>query len=265
MITGIDHLVVLVENLAAASADYTRLGFTVVPGGEHSGGETHNALIAFTDGSYIELLAFMNPRQPSTHRWWPHIACGEGLIDYALASEDVSNTIGLARLRGCDLELVGPFEGGRVRTDGQQIRWRMGATSSIDSPLPFVIEDLTERTLRVPLESSKHSNGVLGIEEVLVAARQIDRALPEYGALLGVQAPDPEYDADLDVLQGMFVVGPHQIRVAQPTSPQSPLHAFLGSDRAEGIYSVTLVTSIRSGVAMDPTLLHGARLAIAEP
>ncbi|MCW5883173.1 MAG: VOC family protein, partial [Anaerolineae bacterium] len=58
MLKGIDHIVILVHDLAQAQADYAALGFTVVPGGEHTGGATHNARVAFADGSYVELLAF---------------------------------------------------------------------------------------------------------------------------------------------------------------------------------------------------------------
>src|SRR4051794_8519489 len=49
MIRAIDHVVILVNDLAATVADYTALGFTVTPGGEHTGGATHNALVVFAD------------------------------------------------------------------------------------------------------------------------------------------------------------------------------------------------------------------------
>ena len=57
MLQGIDHIVIAVVDLAVASRNYEGLGFTVVPGGRHPVG-THNALIAFADGAYIELIAF---------------------------------------------------------------------------------------------------------------------------------------------------------------------------------------------------------------
>ncbi|MFW6075058.1 MAG: VOC family protein, partial [Chloroflexota bacterium] len=38
MIQGIDHLVILVDELERAIQDYTSLGFTVVPGGKHPRG-----------------------------------------------------------------------------------------------------------------------------------------------------------------------------------------------------------------------------------
>ena len=58
MLKGIDHFVVVVPELEAAIKSYDELGFTVVRGGKHNIG-THNALIAFGVGSYVELIAFL--------------------------------------------------------------------------------------------------------------------------------------------------------------------------------------------------------------
>ena len=76
MLKGIDHLVIVVPELEAAVASYRGLGFTVVPGGRHPIG-THNALIAFADGSYLELIAFFEPN--AQHRWYQRLQQGGGL------------------------------------------------------------------------------------------------------------------------------------------------------------------------------------------
>ncbi len=60
MFTGIDHVAIVVNELESAIESYSRAGFTVVRGGKHPIG-THNALIAFADGSYFELIAFVKP------------------------------------------------------------------------------------------------------------------------------------------------------------------------------------------------------------
>ena len=75
----IDHIVIVDRDLDEMVRQAESLGFTVVPGGEHAGGMTHNALIAFADGSYIELIAFIDPEKRSTHRWWPRLWKGGGL------------------------------------------------------------------------------------------------------------------------------------------------------------------------------------------
>lgn len=86
------------RDLTRASADYQRAGFTVTPGGEHTSGGTHNALLAFADGTYFELIAFKEPDRPQAHRWWSRHARVEGLIDFALGAE---------HLRPCDVVVGG--------------------------------------------------------------------------------------------------------------------------------------------------------------
>jgi hypothetical protein len=68
-LTRLDHLVVLVRDLEGAIGDYGVLGFAVTPGGEHADGLTRNALIPFEDGSYLELVAFLDPEDTRDNVW----------------------------------------------------------------------------------------------------------------------------------------------------------------------------------------------------
>ena len=69
MISGIDHLVILVEALEAAVAEYEELGFRVTPGGEHADGLTRNALVPLADGTYLELVSFVDPADTRDNVW----------------------------------------------------------------------------------------------------------------------------------------------------------------------------------------------------
>ena len=166
MIRQIDHVVYVVLDLAAASEDWRRRGFTVTPGGEHAGGLTHNALVGFEDGSYVELIAFHDvAAAKGKHSWQPVAERGGGWADFALLSNDLlKDAHGLGEL------LVRPPEdGGRTRPDGLAIAWRV---ARLTSPLPFLIEDLTARDLRVPHgDAAKHANGTKGIAMIEVGAR----------------------------------------------------------------------------------------------
>jgi hypothetical protein len=91
MLTGIDHVVVVIQELERAMVAYRGLGFTVVPGGRHATG-THNALVGFADGTYLELLAFREPGQAidggprscAGAAWW--ISARPPMISRATAS-----------------------------------------------------------------------------------------------------------------------------------------------------------------------------------
>jgi hypothetical protein len=87
MFTAIDHFVIVVPELDAAIRDYADAGFTVVRGGRHNIG-THNALIAFADDSYIELIAFLNP--VTGHPWYTALEKSGGIVDFCMQTDDLT-------------------------------------------------------------------------------------------------------------------------------------------------------------------------------
>src|SRR5437016_2703006 len=89
MIRMLDHVVLVARDLDAAVADHRRRGFTVTPGGKHADGLTHNALVPFADGSYLEIVAFPDLDRAVSHRWWKIAAEGGGFADFALLSDDL--------------------------------------------------------------------------------------------------------------------------------------------------------------------------------
>jgi len=186
MLRQLDHVVLVARDLNSAIADHRRRGFTVTPGGEHADGATHNALIPFADGSYLELVAFHDLSRSLTHRWWRVAADGGGLADFALLSDDLAaDSAALA-----ELVKIPPKEGGRIRPDGVEIKWR---TAVLKAPLPFVIEDLTARELRVPGgAAAEHANGATGIASVVLGAVDIGDAEWRYAALRERGAPQVE-------------------------------------------------------------------------
>jgi catechol 2,3-dioxygenase-like lactoylglutathione lyase family enzyme len=182
----LDHIVIAVHDLERSIADYGALGFHVVRGGEHPGRATHNALVVFADGSYFELIAW---REPSpTERWWQLLQRhGEGIVDFALLPPSTAITVADAKARG--LLLDGPLDGGRVRPDGEHLRWQTARSPSAD--LPFLCGDLTPRALRVPEgEVRVHANGALGVASLAIAVRDLDATLARYRALLGTGVDD---------------------------------------------------------------------------
>jgi len=186
MLRQLDHVVLVARDLNAAIADHRRRGFTVTPGGEHADGVTHNALITFADGSYLEIVAFRDLARALSHRWWKVAADGGGLADFALLSDDLAGDAAAL----AELVKTPPKDGGRIRPDGVELKWR---TALLHPPLPFVIEDLTARDLRVPGgAAAEHANGAVGIASVVVGAVDIADAEWRYAALRERGAPRVE-------------------------------------------------------------------------
>ena len=169
MIRGLDHVVLVVLDLAVAVADHRARGFTVTPGGEHAGGLTHNALVGFQDGSYLEIIAFHDlAAARGKHSWAPVAERGGGWADFALSSDDLRRDVAALS----DLVARPPEDGGRARPDGVAIAWRV---ARLHKPLPFLIQDVTARELRVPGgDAAKHANGTTGVASIVIGATDPD-------------------------------------------------------------------------------------------
>jgi hypothetical protein len=185
MIRGLDHVVLVVLDLEAAVAEHGRRGFTVTPGGEHAGGLTHNALVGFQDGSYLELLAFHDLAAAiGKHSWAPVAERGGGWADFALLSNDLRQDVTALG----DLVARPPEDGGRQRPDGLGIAWRV---ARLERPLPFLIEDLTARELRVPGgDAAKHVNKTRGIAAIVLGAIDPAGVSERYAMLRERGAPE---------------------------------------------------------------------------
>ena len=198
MLRQLDHVVFAFRDLQPAIDDYRRRGFTVTPGGEHADRVTHNALIPFADGTYVELVGFRDPSRSLTHRWWRIAANGGGIADFALLSDDIARDAAALT----ELLEIPPTEGGRITPDGVELKWR---TAVLKPPLPFIIEDLTPREFRVPGgAAADHANGATGIASVIVGATDLADAEWRYAALRERGAPqielrEAEKDGPLDI------------------------------------------------------------------
>ncbi len=240
MVVRLDHLVILVQDLERAVEDYGRLGFGVTPGGEHADGLTRNALVPFRDGTYLELVAFIDPEDGRDNLWgWRGFLPHGGLVDYCAASDGLGEDVG--RLRGLGFEVDGPHDGGRRLPGGGEIRWRSASIGQDGRVLPFLIEDVTPRERRVPGgPAADHPNGAAGILRLEVTAPDPREAAERLAALTGTSSEPPKLGACelfLVAREGEQRAGPAAVRLSA-----------LAPGTAGGL---------------DPGLAHGVRFALA--
>jgi catechol 2,3-dioxygenase-like lactoylglutathione lyase family enzyme len=232
VLTRLDHLVILVRDLDRAIGDYEKLGFKVTPGGEHADGLTRNALMPFKDGSYLELVAFLDPEDTRDNVWgWrPFLYSGGGLIDYCAASDDLRADV--RRLENLGFDVNGPDDGGRRLPDGAEIRWRIARIRQDGRLLPFLIEDLTPRELRVPAgPPAEHPNGAVGISRLEIATPDAEGAARSFATLIGAPSGS-EKPLRLGTCT-LFLVTPGQREEAKrrlDSSGSGPLAAGLAAD-----------------------------------
>jgi Glyoxalase-like domain len=234
-IQALDHVVIMVADLGAAIRDYGELGFTVVPGGSHPTG-THNALIAFADGAYIELIAF--ERDNPQHRWWSAARKGGGLIDFCMRTDDLAADREAFRKVGVGMEIA---PGERIRPDGYRLRWTLAQPLPPHAFVaPFLIEDETPRQERVPAEHG-HRNGATGIAGLAIAVEDVEVPQRWWSAVLG-QTGAPVRREDLSARGVRFLIGPHALQFIAPTPGSRPLWPWLKS-RGGGPWSLALESS----------------------
>ena len=188
MITGLDHVVLVTLDLARTVRDWRERGFTVHMGGAHAGGLSENALVGLADGSYVELFAFVDlERARGIHQWSAAAERGGGWADLALSSNDLAQDVAaLGDLLARPIE-----EGGRTRPDGVRLMWR---TARLVAPLPFLIEDVTARDLRVPSgDAATHANGTRRIARVILDAREPGALRERYARLRERGGPAIEF------------------------------------------------------------------------
>jgi catechol 2,3-dioxygenase-like lactoylglutathione lyase family enzyme len=253
MLTGIDHIVIAVPDLDVARKSYEALGFTVVPGGRHPVG-THNALIAFADGAYVELIAFYEAN-PS-HKWWTPLQKGGGLVDFCMQTDDLPGDTAAFRRAGVAIDDPSPLS--RVRPDGYRLAWVLSIPrGSQRGVAPFLIQDETPREERVPRQTT-HANGVTGIAAVTVAVTDVAPVRTWYADVLGRPGRDVGRQ-DLDAEGVAFTVGLHTLEFVAPRGAGGPLRAWLQT-RGASPYGATLTAG--RAMPLDPAKTLGAKLAL---
>jgi len=255
MIQGIDHVVIVVKDLAQAATDYEQLGFTVVPGGQHPVG-SHNVLIAFADSSYLEVIAFY--REAVDHRWWEPLNKGERFVDFCFQTDDLRGDT--KKLQAAGVAINDPVPWSRKRPDGYELKWLLSlATGSHRGVAPFLIEDVTPRSERIP-QTFHHRNGVTGIDKVTVAVGELGQIEKWYGSLLEKRGTAITV-ADLGAQGLRFEVGPHILEFLTPRDAGSPLVDWLRRF-GPSPYSVVFKGDGSRLKPFDLGLTHGTHLLV---
>ncbi len=275
----LDHVVLAVHDLARAADDFRALGFTVTPGGEHTGRSSHNALIVLDDGAYLELKAWRTPAPDEA--WWRTLnAHGEGWVDYALWPASVPEALAAAQARGLHT-LRGPVPGQRGRPDGADVQWQ---TARHDTPdVPFLCADLTPRVLRVPDGAARrHANGATGVAGLQVATHDLAQSAWRHQALLGdtLQWQRAASDGDMACLR--YRLGHTDFELFGPLTPAASsflatqsIAEYAASSAAfdharqrlrahgEGPFACGLSTAVGAPAGvLDPVRTHGARVSL---
>jgi hypothetical protein len=263
-ITGIDHVLLAVRDLAHANEVFSRLGFTTSPRGGHAEWGTANHCIMFP-GDYIELLAAAGDG-PGAQRVDAHVnGQGEGLMGIALGSRDAA--LSSASLREAGVAAAPPASLSRslMAPDGE-VTPRFNTVDLPKETLPglpaFLCQHLTPGLLRRP-EWMSHPNGASSIVSLTVLIERPETKMGHYNRLLGPAASTPT-DEMVTVHSGrglIFLVTPEGFDDLHPnieiTLPPPPAVVVLTLGVAD--LGQTLAVLKAKGVGAD---LRGGQLTV---
>jgi len=200
----LDHGTVCGSDLEAMRRAFREVGLTTSYGGPHANGVTHMDLLAFEDGSYLELigpLAAVGGAAGMMSGWARLMEGDAGAGAWAVRSSDVDTEA--ARLRAAGIEVRGPEAGGRRRPDGSALEWETAIVGpgAAGSMLPFVIEDKTPHGLRVPAASSCVGDLISGVAVVVLGVRDLASSVKLFRRAYNLEEPrlDPREDLGLTI------------------------------------------------------------------
>jgi catechol 2,3-dioxygenase-like lactoylglutathione lyase family enzyme len=188
MFTTLDHLVVAVRDLDAATATYAALlGRAPSWRGDHPGAGTANTLFRLAN-VYLELLgptgsgALADPLRVHIER------DGEG--PYALAFGTPDAAACAADLRAHGLQASDALDGsGRERTSAAERRWRVAFLSPADTrgvPL-FAVEHRSPPETLPPAVAADEAAAVTGVDHAVIMTGDPDAACVLYRDRLGLR------------------------------------------------------------------------------
>ena len=242
----IDHVVIVVGDLARSVDIYRRLGFTLSPKGVHSaalGTENHTIMLR---QDYFELLSVRAPTERNAH-WRRVIADGGGVAGVAMTTQDpqAARTHWLAA--GLAPETAIQFSRDVPRPDGSTLQARFEVVT-LDEVAgaglqTFVCSQPTREAVWLP-ELLGHANTAIAIRRVAIACPDPEFSAAQWQRVL------PAARARSTATGVMLDTGRHAIDLVRGSSAQA--HA-LGLD-FEVADLAACASALRRGA-----IAHGAR------
>ncbi|WP_439614515.1 VOC family protein [Reyranella sp.] len=193
-VTGLDHVVVMVDGIDAAEAAYRKLGFQVQPRGFHKKLGTANHLMIF-DTDYFEILGIVEDTEfNAERREW--LKDGGGLANVALATEGADVAFEAFKAAGLNPDAPLFFDRAvEVAGKTELAKFRTVRIPKTNMPVVgfFVCEHLTPEFVYRP-EWAAHPNGARGILGVTVIAEQPAKWIPELEKYFGSDSVKREGD-----------------------------------------------------------------------
>lgn len=278
---NVDHAGICAYQLEPLQKAFAAMGLETIYGGAHSTSGTHNALLGFDDGSYLELIA-PNPDSAVKTKTNDYDALKPDRAQtcfWATGSRNILNDV--LQLRKLGFEIQSPQLGSRKRPDGILVVWDTAAfdEKSGGDILPFFIQDRGLRSIRIKPSPSVAGSELRGIEWVVTGVKDLDASIALIRKAYGWPAPTLASDTAFGARMAYFAGTP--VILAAPLDKsswlngqvekfgQGPIGLLIGSKdfaASSKRFKLSGETSWfgRKLAWFDAEKLHGARLGVVE-
>lgn len=208
MLTGLDHIIIGVNDLTEATRIYSeQLGLAVSGGGNHPSGGTANRVIVIGD-TYLELIAVRTPSE-AQQSMLDRLRKGEGYMNFVLASDAIEEDSAAIASRG--VQLIGPKKGSLRMADGRERSWQR---TDIERPdlvqhYPFLIQhDSSGEERRTRLAGwqtpPEHPLGATSVLSATIAVDNLREAATRFQHVYGLQASE-QFSGEVDGWDAILV------------------------------------------------------------
>jgi catechol 2,3-dioxygenase-like lactoylglutathione lyase family enzyme len=188
-VQGIDHVVIVVNELAAAADTFRRMGFTVAPRGDHTLGSRNHCVMFGED--YIELLTSPpeNPH-PSRQHYTDFATAGDGLAAIALRTDNAKAAYSEMLWAGfAPTDPVDFSRPVRLSEGTREARFRITQLAPDQTPggHVFLCEHFTRDVVWRP-EYQSHRNGATALAAVAIVADDVAATARAYERMFDTRA-----------------------------------------------------------------------------
>jgi hypothetical protein len=201
----VDHATIAGSSLKHLRDMLDSVGLRAEYGGQHSSGLTEMALISFPDGSYLELMAWVDASAPHPGQSWAKFLDRQGgACAWAVSVPDVGQET--KRLNAAGIHTSEPVESGRMLIDGFRLKWETAGVGPGDrgSLFPFLIHDLTPRDRRAFPNGKPTTDEYTGVARVVIAVKNLASAISQYRRAYGLPPPREQTDGHLGARLAWF-------------------------------------------------------------
>ena len=218
-VTGLDHYIIRVNDLQAATDRYVKLGFSLAPQGRHHRGTRNQTIIL--DANYLELLTFPEELKAQS-RFGGFDDAYEGPVATALQTTD--STAVHAELAKLGIDAEPPISGGRpvhLPEGSEDAAWNntQFPAGLLGVPDFFTCGHLTRHLVYRP-EWQDHANGARRIESLIVVHPEPRSLRAGYERVFGAIATSDLPDGGLQVRRGSLRIDFLTPAAFEPRYPQ---------------------------------------------